>query len=435
MTAPPVKPRRNRRLRWMGLLLGAGLAYVYFFTPCCNIIEEGLRPAPPSAGEGEHEFGRFARVQGVGVLTLWGEPHQRGLAHGTLLAQPILDMVDTVCGTNLLLSDTADYDRKILPLVERFVFSPDDEAELRGLLDGIRKSIPSPRLERIGREITLADLKAYNAAGDWYRQGCATFAAWGSCAKDGHVWVGRNFDFLPAKAFFSHQMVVVHRPLPARKAWASVTAPGMIGCITGLNADGVFVSVHDVFMPLRPLAGGYVPRLIVLRRLIETCEARDLRAQAVPILTASKAMFDNSIFLAAPVRDGTSPALVFEYNNDPAHDSPVTVRSSGDNEEGLSREMLTCTNHFRKRAEPKSEIGCYRYPLMRRVLMAKTGRGEKVDFDIARKTMGAVRLPITVHTALVDLNTLEFRLAEGEFLSPPGNRDYVTLPMKEWLGN
>ena len=41
--------------------------------------------------------------------------------------------------------------------------------------------------------------------------------------------------------------------------------------------------------------------------------------------------------------------------------------------------------------------------------------------------MGAVPLPIT---AIVDLNTLDFWLARGEFLVPPGNREYVRLPLK-----
>ena len=92
-----------------------------------------------------------------------------------------------------------------------------------------------------------------------------------------------------------------------------------------------------------------------------------------------------------------------------------------------------CTNHYRKRVKPGINLLHYRYPLMRRVLMAKTGRGEKVDFDIARKTMGAVRLPITVHTVIADLDTLDFWFAPGEFLLPPGNRDYVRLPVKAWL--
>ena len=411
-----------------------GVAVAAFFAPGCYVLRESVTKAPPPIAAGAVEHGRFFRVEGVGVLTLWGDPYQRGFAHGQLLAPAILDMVDALCGTNLLLDHRRDYERVILPLVDCFEFEPDDELELRGVYDGVRHALGDRAvLRRIGRPLTLKDLKAYNTAGDWCRQACSSFAAWGGRTKDGHVWVGRNFDFLPAKAFFSYQMLVVHRAQHDKKAWAAVSAPGMIGCVTGINQDGVFTSVHDVFLPRRPVNGHYGPRLLVLRRLMETCSARGLEAQALPILEARQQMFDNAILLAAPVADGTPPALVFEYNNDTTADRGVTVRRPQDNEPELSPEMIACANHFRKRRKPPFALADYRYPLLRRLLMARTREGEKLDFDAARKAMGAVRLPITVHTAVADLNTLDFWFASGEFLNPPNRHDFIKLPMKDWL--
>jgi len=400
----------------------------------CSLTNELVTSAPRPLPEGRRPFGTFRRVHGVGVLSLRGSPYERGRAHGRLLARGVLEMVDTVCGSNLLLGRRSDYQRVILPMVARFRFTDAEEAELRGILDGVRSALGDKAvLERIGRPLTLDDLKAYNTAGDWYRQACSTFAAWGGRTRDGHVWVGRNFDFLPARAFLAHQMIVVHRPRAGTKAWASVSAPGMIGCITGINADGVFASVHDVFLPLRPLEQGYVPRLLVLRRLLERCTADDLQRQALPILEASTQMFDNNILLAAPVGDGTTPALVFEYNGDRRKDKGVTVRRPADNEDYYGREMIACTNHFRKRRRPTVNPLNYRYPLIGRVLKTKTDRGEKVAFDLAYRTMAAVRLPITVHTVIADLNALEFWYAPGGFLVPPGRDDFVKLPIKAWL--
>jgi hypothetical protein len=430
------KPRRRRRRRLLvaASLLTVGIAALCLVTPACAVLREAVSAAPSPPSEDECQHGTFRRVKGVGVLTLWGTPYERGFAHGKLLARGVVEMVDVVCGSNLLLSHTDDYEETILPLMDRFAFAPDDEAELRGLLDGVQAALgPEPMLPRIGRALTLDDLKAYNAAGDWYRQACSSFAAWGERARQGHVWVGRNFDFLPTRAFLTYQMFVVHRRHGEKKAWASVTAPGMIGAITGVNEHGVFTAVHDVFLPLRPLETGYTPRLLVLRRLLERCEPRDLEAQARPLLEARKQMFDNAILLAAPVTDGTPPALVFEYNNDRSTDRGVTVRRPADNSPALSRQMIACTNHFRKRVEPAFNLTYYRYPLMRRVLMAKTEDGTGVDFDTARKALGAVRLPITVHTAILDLNALDLWFASGDFLLPPGNRDFVKLPLKQWL--
>jgi len=416
-------PHRLRLPLWLLAAAAAG---------CAPELPPALEPDQPTGADAV--TGDFRVVEGVKVLTLWGTPYQRGYAHGRLAAQGVLDVVDAVCGSNLLLERRGDYERVILPMMDRFAFEPDDETELRGLLEGVRAALGERALlKRIGRTLTLADLKACNTAGDWYRQACSSFAAWGTRATDGHVWVGRNFDFLPDEAFFAHQMIVVHRPDATKKGWAGVSAAGMIGPVTAINEHGVFVAVHDAFQPLRPLERGYAPRLLVLRRLVETCEARDLTAQALPILHARRQMFDSSILLAAPVADGSRPAVVFEYDGDQARTGGVTVRTSDDNEPKLSRELLACTNHFRKRAAAGVNLLRYRYPLMRQVLMAKTGRGERVDFDIARKTMGAVRLPITVHTVIADLHTLDFWYAPGAYLSPPGNRDYVKLPVKDWL--
>lgn len=435
MNAPPRGPRRRRRLilALAGLLLAGGVGWL-LAGPGCWLVREAARRAPPPAPEGRCASGSFRHVQGVGVLTLWGAPRERGYAHGRLLARPVLDVAEAVCGTGLLLSDPADYERKILPLMERFQFEPDDEQELRGLFQGVRDALGDrARLRSLGRQLRLEDLKALNTAGDWYRQACSSFAAWGPAGGRGHVWVGRNFDFYPTRAFFAHQMIVVHRRAEGKLAWATVSAPGLIGCITGLNQEGVFASVHDVYLPRREPEGGHAPRLLVLRRLMERCRARDLAAQALPVFRARRALFDNAVLLAAPVRDGTPPALVFEYDGNRADGGGVTVRAPADNGPRWPAGTIGCTNSFRKRAAPSSHPLEYRYGLMRSVLAARLGRGRQVDFEAGRKVMGACRLPITLHTVVADLDELDFWYAAGEFLQPPGRGDYLKLPLGEWL--
>ena len=418
-----------------GLRKCAWLALACLVVTCSGGPAESVALAAPAGGAASPaKRATLDRSHGVLVLTLDGDPYQRGYDHGKLLAQGVLDMVDTVCGTNLLLSHRSDYAKVILPMMDRFKFEPDDEKEIRGIYDGVRAALGDKAvLKRIGRPLTIADLKAYNTAGDWYRQACSSFGAWGKLTKDGHVWVGRNFDFMPAESFFENQLIIIHRPCGKSHAWATVSAPGMIGCITGINDAGVFVSVHDVFLTKRELAKGYTPRLLVLRRLMEQCDARDLVKQVKPILEARRQMFDNNVFVAAPVTDGTPPAVVFEYNDDCTTDKGVTVRTAADNESKMPGEMLACTNHYRKRVKPKWNPLNYRYPLIGSVVRAKTRRGELVDFDIARKVMGAVRLPITAHTVIADLNTMDFWYAAGDFLSPPGKDDFVKLPIKRWL--
>ena len=64
---------------------------------------------------------------------------------------------------------------------------------------------------------------------------------------------------------------------------------------------------------------------------------------------------------------------------------------------------------------------------------AKRGVVSALDHDAARKAMGTARLPITTHTVVADLNTLDFWFASGEFLDPPSRGDFVKLPVKSWV--
>ncbi|MCY2925998.1 MAG: C45 family autoproteolytic acyltransferase/hydrolase [Planctomycetota bacterium] len=327
---------------------------------------------PAGAPEGKDEFGEFRRVQGVGVLTLWGTPYQRGLAHGRLVSQGVLDMVDRLCGSNLLIRREGDYDRVVLPLMARFHFEPDDEDELRGILDGVKERLGDKAvLRRLKRPLSIPDLKAYNTAGDWRRHACSSFAAWGTLTKDGHTWVGRNFDYLPAPEYYPNQMIVVQRAAAGKEAWAGVGVPGLIGCITGLNAKGVFLATHDVHLPVGKPVEGYAPRLLVLRRLMESCSPGALEAQASPILKQRPRMFDSSVLLAGPVQAGSPPAMVFECAAVAKGADGVTVRRCGGDQDAISREAITCTNWYRARPGAPANPADLRYELIRKVLLAR----------------------------------------------------------------
>lgn len=436
----PPPGKKHRRLRralaitaLVLLVLGGGLSLTRYGR---YFVGQLFSRTPPAAEEGTHAFGRFERVEGVGVLTLWGTPRERGRAHGYLVAQGVLDMVDALCGSELLTAGPGAYERDVRPLVKRFVFEPDDEEEIAGLLEGVRARLgENAVLASMDRPLELADLKALNTAGDWYRQACSSFAAWGSLTGKGHVWVARNFDFVPNKSFYPHQILIVRRRTANKKAWATVAAAGFIGCITGLNEDGVFASVHDVYLKLRPVETGYTPRLLALRRLIETCGARDLEAQAAPILRARKQMFDNVFLLAAPVADGTPRALALEYDGDLSRDGGVTVRRSDDNAKDWPRECIACINCYFKRGGESSFVPLPgRYDRLRKEITERAAGGNRIAFEDARDTILSVRFPkMTVHSVVANLTTREFWYAPGHFGGVPGAGDYRKLPVAEWL--
>ena len=121
---------------------------------------------------------------------------------------------------------------------------------------------------------TLFDIKKLVA--------CSAFLVEASRSKTGAPMLGRNLDY-PSQGYAHHYtLVTAYRP-DGRKPFVSVGFPGLIGVLSGMNADGLALSVLEVFQS-RPFAGrlnlGGTPYAMCFRRILETCstveEARDM---------------------------------------------------------------------------------------------------------------------------------------------------------------
>ena len=81
---------RKHLPRFTALALVAGLSGLL----SCSLVQQEFTRTPRPAQDGEGEFGTLSTVDGVRVLMLWGEPYQRGYAHGKLLAPAISGHVE-----------------------------------------------------------------------------------------------------------------------------------------------------------------------------------------------------------------------------------------------------------------------------------------------------------------------------------------------------
>lgn len=73
--------------------------------------------------------------------------------------------------------------------------------------------------------------------------GCTSFALTGAAAENGHVLLARNFDFEAGPVFDEGKAVFLVRE-EGRIPYASVAWPGLVGAVTGMNAEGVALVVH-----------------------------------------------------------------------------------------------------------------------------------------------------------------------------------------------
>jgi len=385
---------------------------------------------PPSAVKVN---GSLTRQDGIRVLRVWGTPYERGHAHGALLAQDILVLLDRFLTEGGVRGGLEAYEGRILPMIGVMKIEPPYREELRGLLAGVQavlgKDVEVPSLRR---PLRYEDLVAVNCIPDFARMGCSSFAVWGDLAEGGGVLTGRNLDWNTLTPLQDAQIILVHQLDPDGRAvgWVSVTWPCVIGCLTGMNAEGVTVAMHDVGAGPPTDKFGFTPRGLALREAIEAAHARTAAKDVARVLRSRRCAVGNNVMVTWPYGGKGSPSIVFEYDGDTGNSRGLTLRKPGrgeleaakpghsDGETAPAGQVVAfqvCTNHYRLRAAASA---CERYAGIVRYLSAQREAGRVISVDDAWKALDQVSLPrgetgriMTYHSVVFEPNTRRMHVA------------------------
>ncbi|HRX84155.1 MAG TPA: C45 family autoproteolytic acyltransferase/hydrolase [Phycisphaerae bacterium] len=363
-----------------------------------------LAPTRAFADKRRPVTGALTTEQGVRVLRLHGSAFDRGYSHGFLLGPDIRELATQVLLSPIVWPSLDYYEntvrKQIVPL---FSFTLGQQRELDGILAGIRESVGPDKLhvDAVDRDLDVIDLKVMNIFADIQNGGCTSFAAWGPATRNGDTIVGRNLDFNRLPGIPESQLIIAYTDAGAdRQPWITLAWPGMIGGYTALNASGVFVSMHDVRVPVNLPAAPFVPRALAIRRIMENTTAGDAIARATEILRDSHAFCGNNFLVATAFHDQATPAAVFEYDGQFARDGGVSVRTPEAQSNTLPPHTIACTNHYRLRADATA---CDRYAKVQQMLVDHpTG---EIDLDLARQIEAKAAVNMTLHTVTADLNT------------------------------
>ncbi|MDR2801649.1 MAG: C45 family peptidase [Prevotellaceae bacterium] len=82
-----------------------------------------------------------------------------------------------------------------------------------------------------------------HALQDYMLVGCTSFAGWNGSVKDSLLLVGRNFDFYVGEQFAENKIVAFYNPAKGYK-FAMVTWAGMTGVLSGMNEQGLTVTIN-----------------------------------------------------------------------------------------------------------------------------------------------------------------------------------------------
>ena len=274
----------------------------------------------------------YARHRGkILEVRLAGTPEQIGHQHGRLLYPEMVDNEGTLYGE---LERVVPFPpaRALLLDLALFKFRRVD----RGMPDERRREMaaeaqafaPDPYQSFLPTYHRFAFLHAlYDIALSFERSpliGCTSFALTDGAAAGGHVVLARNFDFEAGPVFDEKKAVFLVRE-EGRIPYASVSWPGLVGTVTGMNAEGLALVVHGA-RARHPRPEGE-PVLQTLRDVLGRARST---AEAVALLAARAPMVSHMVMLA----DAAGDVAIAER----APGEPLFVRRG--------RGKVPLTNHF-----------------------------------------------------------------------------------------
>ena len=340
--------------------------------------------------------GTLSEVDGVRVLQVWGTPSERGYAHGYMLAEDIVELVDIFSTDEAVMGGRRDYEAIVESVSTLMKIAPEYQEELRGMLAGIENRFGGQvHLRGLVRALVYEDLVTLNCISDLSPTFGSAFAAWDSLTKNGGTVVGCALDWHAIPGVAESQIVLVQRP-PADGpglGWASVVWPGSIGCVNGMNAHGVTVTMLDVDLGHPDRDSGFVPRGLMVRKAIELRCERDpvyetpRAMKRVEVVAASNVLVSSSCAPNAP----SSPAGVIEYVgrfNDAYSFGHRILR--GRHCDGTRNNFVICTNRFERRSKPDS---CERYRALNEVLAQRAAHQDPLTLDTVWGLLARVQAP------------------------------------------
>lgn len=213
--------------------------------------------------------------------------------------------------------------------------------------------------------------------------GCSSFAAWNEKSEDGNLILGRNFDFYVNDAFAENKIVAFIKPEQGYN-FMMVTWPGMIGAVSGMNQQGLTVTINAAKSEI-PLTAK-TPISILTREILQ--HAQNIE-EAIAIAKTRKVFVSESIMVGS-AQD--NKAVLIEV-------SPKKM----DVYEVPNSNQLICSNHFQsdsfkneKRnltqiAESHSE---YRFERMQELLSENKKINPEIASEILRDKNGLNDIPL-----------------------------------------
>ncbi|WP_249413502.1 C45 family autoproteolytic acyltransferase/hydolase [Chryseobacterium indologenes] len=160
--------------------------------------------------------------------------------------------------------------------------------------------------------------------------GCTSLAVWNENTEDGDLLIGRNFDFYVGDDFAKNKLVEFVQPEEGIP-YMSVSWPGMIGVVSGMNKEGITVTINAGKSKI-PLTAK-TPISFVTREILQYAKNID---EAIAIAKKRKVFVSESILVGSA---NDKNAVIIEVS--PKNFGVYRVQNTS---------RVLCTNHFQSEA-------------------------------------------------------------------------------------
>ena len=321
--------------------------------------------------------------QGLWELYVEGDPLEIGLSTGALtdsllhkqqriFFSKITDLIPSKFQQKMLRQFLKWYNRKL------YLNVPDEyQTEIYGVSQYTSNDFDNiaPQYQR-GLYLHAAH-DIGHALQDLALVGCSSFAAWDEKSEDGNLILARNFDFYVNDAFAENKIAAFIKPKEGYP-FMMVTWPGMIGAVSGMNYEGLTVTINASKSKI-PLSAK-TPISILTREILQ--HAKNLE-EAIAIAKKRKVFVSESIMVGSA---NDNKAILIEVSPDKmdVYDVP-------------NSDQLICSNHFQGEAfkEDKRNLeqianshSEYRYERMQELLSENPKVNPEIASEILRDKEG-----------------------------------------------
>jgi peptidase C45 acyl-coenzyme A:6-aminopenicillanic acid acyl-transferase len=207
--------------------------------------------------------------------------------------------------------------------------------------------------------------------------GCSSLVVWGDKTRDGKLLIGRNLDFYVGDDFAQNKLISFVKP-SSGIPFMSVSWAGMIGVVSGMNYEGLTVTINASKSDIPFKAK--TPISLLCREILQYASTLE---EAVEI-AKKRSVFVSENILVASAKD--KKAIIIEI-------SPRKI----DVFESPNYDNLICTNHFQSDGylsdkknikQIKETHSFYRYQKIQELLQKSNKISPEYMAEILRNTEG-----------------------------------------------